>query len=164
MDGFGSNADFVGFAIDSKNDDYNGNWFGVNAAGVKIDVTISGHEDYDPSWDAVWDVEIDIHEDGWTAEFRIPFSVFQFENKETHIWGIEFDRHIHRTQEMVRWPGHRKSAVGTVQQFGVLIGLSNIPEPKKIELIPYALSSFSQGEDEYNIGADARYGISSVQY
>ena len=45
MDGFASNADFVGFAIDSKNDDYNGNCFGVNAAGVKIDVTISGHED-----------------------------------------------------------------------------------------------------------------------
>ena len=59
------------------------------------------------------------------------------------------------------WPGHRKSAVGTVQQFGVLLGLSNIPEPKKVELIPYALSSFSQGENEYNIGADARYGISS---
>ena len=161
MDGFSSTSDFVGFGIDSKNDDYNGNFFAVNAAGVKIDVALSGHEDYDPSWDAVWDVEIDIHDSGWTAEFRIPFSVFQFENKENQVWGIEFERHIHRIQETIRWPGNQKSHVGTVSAFGVLLGLKDIPEPKKVELIPYALSSFSQGENQYNLGADARYGISS---
>ena len=161
MDGFSSSSDFVGFAIDSRNDDYNGNWFGVNAAGVKIDVSVSGHGEYDPSWDAVWDAAVDINDIGYSVEFMIPFSVFQFENKENQVWGIEFDRHIHKTQEMVRWPGHRKSHVGTVQQFGVLLGLSNIPEPKKVELIPYFLSSFSQGNNQYNLGADARYGISS---
>ena len=161
MDGFASSSDFVGFAIDSRNDDYNGNWFGVNAAGVKIDVSVSGHEEYDPSWDAVWDAAVNINNSGYSVEFMIPFSVFQFENKENQVWGIEFDRHIHKTQEMVRWPGHHKSHVGTVSAFGVLLGIKNIPEPKKVELVPYALSSFSQGGNEYNIGADARYGISS---
>ena len=161
MDGFASSADFVGIAVDSKNDDYNGKWFGVNAAGVKIDVNVSGNEEYDRSWDAVWDAAVEINESGYIVEFKIPFSVFQFENKIDQVWGISFNRHIHKSQEEVIWPGHRKSAVGTVQQFGVLLGLSNIPEPKKVELIPYALSSFSQGENEYNIGADARYGISS---
>ena len=161
MDGFASSSDFVGFAIDSRNDDYNGNWFGVNAAGVKIDVSVSGHEEYDPSWDAVWDAAVNINNSGYSVEFMIPFSVFQFENKENQVWGIEFDRHIHKTQEMVRWPGHQKSHVGTVSAFGVLLGIKNIPEPKKVELVPYALSSFSQGENQYNLGVDARYGISS---
>jgi hypothetical protein len=67
MDGFSSASDFVGFAIDSRNDDYNGNWFVVNAAGVKIDVSVSGHEEYDPSWDAVWDAAVDINDSGYSV-------------------------------------------------------------------------------------------------
>ena len=55
MDGFNTVADFIGVAVDSRNDDFNGKWFGVNAAGVKIDVNVSGQENYDRSWDAVWD-------------------------------------------------------------------------------------------------------------
>ena len=131
MDGFASSADFVGIAIDSKNDDYNGKWFGVNAAGVKIDVSVSGDEEYDRSWDAVWDVAVDVNDNGYTAEYMLPFSVFQFENKKDQVWGISFNRHIHKTQEEVIWPGHRKSSVGTVSTFGVLLGINNIPEPKK---------------------------------
>ena len=44
MDGFNTVADFIGVAVDSRNDDFNGKWFGVNAAGVKIDVNVSGQE------------------------------------------------------------------------------------------------------------------------
>ena len=161
MDGFASSADYVGFAIDSKNDDYNGKWFGVNAAGVKIDVNVSGNEDYDRSWDAVWDAAVNITDIGYTVEVMVPFSVFQFENKIDQVWGISFNRHIHKKQEEVLWPGRQKSHVGTVSSFGVLLGLKNIPEPKKTELIPYVLSSLSDNKNEYDIGADIRYGISS---
>ena len=52
MDGFNTIADFIGVAVDSRNDDFNDKWFGVNAAGVKIDVNVSGQENYDRSWDA----------------------------------------------------------------------------------------------------------------
>ena len=75
MDGFASSADYVGFAIDSKNDDYNGKWFGVNAAGVKIDVNVSGNEEYDRSWDAVWDAAVSITDIGYIVEVMVPFSV-----------------------------------------------------------------------------------------
>ena len=64
MDGFANNSDWVGITIDSRNDDYNGYFFAVNASGVKIDVSISGHEEYDPSWDAVWNVAVAIDDDG----------------------------------------------------------------------------------------------------
>ena len=161
MDGFASSADFIGFAIDSKNDDYNGKWFGVNAAGVKIDVNVSGNEEYDRSWDAVWDAAVEVNDRGYTVEVKVPFSVFQFENKIDQVWSISFNRHIHKNQEEVIWPGHRKSHVGTVSSFGVLLGLKDIPEPKKIELIPYALSSLKENENVYNVGTDFRYGLSS---
>ena len=96
MEGFNSNSDWVGFSIDSRNDDYNGYFFAVNASGVKIDVSISGHEDYDPSWDAVWDVAVAFDDDGWTAEFDLPFAMFQFDNIPDLVWGVEFLRGILR--------------------------------------------------------------------
>ena len=99
MDGFNTVADFIGVAVDSRNDDFNGKWFGVNAAGVKIDVNVSGQENYDRSWDAVWDAAVSQNDSSWTAEIRIPFSVFQYEDKDEMVWGISLNRHIHRTQE-----------------------------------------------------------------
>ena len=41
MDGFGNNSDWMGVTIDSKNDDYNGYFCGVNASGAIIDVALS---------------------------------------------------------------------------------------------------------------------------
>ena len=35
MDGFNTVADFIGIAVDSRNDDFNGKWFGVNACRSK---------------------------------------------------------------------------------------------------------------------------------
>ena len=136
MDGFNTVADFIGVAVDSRNDDFNGKWFGVNAAGVKIDVNVSGQENYDRSWDAVWDAAVSQNDSSWTAEIRIPFSVFQYEDKDEMVWGISFNRHLHRTQEEFLWPGRRRSHVGIVSSFGILEGLKNIPEPKKLEIVP----------------------------
>ena len=160
MEGFNSNSDWVGFSIDSRNDDYNGYFFAVNASGAKIDVSISGHEQYDPSWDAVWDVAVAFDEDGWTAEFDLPFAMFQFDNKPDLVWGIEFLRGLHRVQETLMWPGRTKSVRGTVFPLGVLLGLENIPDPKQLEIIPYTLLGRS-GKTRLDLGLDVRYGLTS---
>ena len=160
MEGFNSNSDWVGFSIDSRNDDYNGYFFAVNASGVKIDVSISGHENYDQSWDAVWDVAVAFDEDGWTAEFDLPFAMFQFDNIPDLVWGIEFLRGLHRVQETLMWPGRTKSVRGTVFPLGVLLGLENIPDPKQLEIIPYTLLGRS-AETRLDLGLDVRYGLTS---
>ena len=160
MEGFNSNSDWVGFSIDSRNDDFNGYFFAVNASGVKIDVSISGHEQYDRSWDAVWDVAVVINQDGWTAEFQMPFAMFQFDNKPDLIWGVEFLRGIHRVQESLMWPGRAKAVRGTVFPIGVLLGLKNIQDPKQLEIIPYTLVGHST-ETRLDMGLDIRYGLTS---
>ena len=67
----------------TRDDDYNGKWFGVNAAGVKIDVSVSGDEEYDRSWDAVWDVAVDVNENGYTAELCYHFLYFNLKIRKT---------------------------------------------------------------------------------
>ena len=160
MEGFNSNSDWVGFSIDSRNDDYNGYFFAVNASGVKIDVSISGHEEYDSSWDAVWDVAIQINPDGWTAEFGLPFAMFQFDNMQDLVWGVEFLRGIHRVQESLMWPGRPKAVRGSMLPLGVLLGINNIPDPKQLEVIPYTLIGQST-ITRLDMGLDVRYGLTS---
>ncbi len=164
MGGFEFNSDWVGFGIDSRNDDKNGYWFALNAAGVKVDVTISKDEEFDNSWDAVWDGEMSIDDKGWIAEIRVPISVFQFSSAEEQIWGIEFMRSIYRHQEFVQWPGRAKGTKGVVSWFGVLKGLKNIPPPNQLEILPYALGGRTDSDGlDYtnNIGLDLEYGLSS---
>ena len=67
--------------------------FGVNAAGVKVDMlyTNGGLEDSDQdmSWDPIWDVETSVDAEGWAAEMRIPFSQLRFGNKDEQVWGLQ---------------------------------------------------------------------------
>ena len=160
MDGFSNNSDWVGITIDSKNDDYNGYFFAVNASGTRMDVALSGQWDYDPTWNPVWDVQIAFNDSGWTAEFMLPFAVFQFENKTNMEWGISFERSIHRLQENVDWPGRSKSVRGLILPLGVLRGLNNIPTSNQLEIIPYALAGYSN-KIHTDIGLDMRYGLTS---
>ena len=53
MEGFSNKSDWMGITIDSRNDDYNGYFFAVNASGAKMDVILSGDDEYDPTWDPV---------------------------------------------------------------------------------------------------------------
>ena len=160
MEGFSNKSDWMGITIDSRNDDYNGYFFAVNASGAKMDVILSGDDEYDPTWDPVWEAEISFNDKGWSAEFLLPLAIFQFDNTPNMEWGISFERVIHRLQETVDWPGKPKSVRGIILPLGVLQGLSDIPDPKQLELLPYFLTGGNQNLDN-NVGLDLRYGITS---
>tara|TARA_B100001996_G_scaffold371720_1_gene347374 strand:- start:1741 stop:4128 length:2388 start_codon:yes stop_codon:yes gene_type:complete len=160
MDGFSEKSDWVGFAIDSKNDDYNGYFIAVNASGAIMDVALSGEWNFDRTWNPIWDVATSVNDKGWSAEFKLPFSNFQFENKEDIVWGIEFERFIHRLQEKVHWPGRPKSVRGLILPLGILKGINNIPNSHQLELVPYGLGGYSESL-QTEIGLDLRYGLSS---
>ena len=159
--GFGNNSDWVRVGFDSKNNDQSAMLLGVNAAGVKIDVAVEGHQNYDVSWNSVWDVSVSSDSKGWYAEYKIPFSMLQFDNKPNMEWGLLLGRHLYKTQEFIEWPGQRKSDQGTARFFGILRGLTDIPDPKQFEMTPYTLLGNNAGDFKSNIGADIRYGISS---
>ncbi|MBN4081410.1 carbohydrate binding family 9 domain-containing protein, partial [Caldithrix abyssi] len=162
MAGFASNSDWVGIGIDSRNDDKTGYWFGVNAAELQLDIAISG--DDHSQWNGVWDSKVSRHDNGWSAEFRIPFSVFQYSKNEIQAWGIRFIREYYGKQEMMSWPGRARGARGIVSNFGILKGIQGIPQPKQLELMPYVLGGETRTgttERTNNYGLDAQYTLSS---
>jgi len=166
MAGFESNSDWVGFGIDSRNDDKTGYWFAVNAAEVQVDVAISGdgYGGFDGTWNAVWDSEVYFHDQGWSVEIRVPFNVFQYDKETVQEWGVTFQRGHFEKQEEVNWPGRAKGVRGIVPHFGILKGIENIPQPKNIEVVPYFLAGrtkTNENKNIENIGLDTRYNLNS---
>jgi len=164
--GFDFNADWVGIGIDSRNDDKTGYWFAVNAAEVQVDVAITGdgHGGFDGTWNAVWESKVAFHNDGWSAEIKIPFNVFQYSKSNIQEWGASLQRGYYSNQEEIHWPGRPKGVRGIVPHFGVLKGIENIPQPRNIELVPYLLggqTKTDKNKSAKNLGLDARYNLNS---
>ena len=66
----------------------------ITAAGVQIDRKYTPNTE-DATWDAVWKSAVKINDDGWVAEFAIPFSALRFSNNGKP-WSINMGRTIRR--------------------------------------------------------------------
>ncbi|MFL5583128.1 MAG: DUF5916 domain-containing protein [Gemmatimonadaceae bacterium] len=164
--------------IDSYHDRRTAYQFIVNPAGVKRDFYVYNDSNEDPSWDAVWDVATAIDSLGWVAEFRIPFSQLRFANKTEHTFGFMVVRDVARTNQRISWPLYHRTVQGYVSQAGEIGGLVNIPTPRRLEVVPYAVASnaserqtlSARGSDltlysraaETSMGADVKYVLSST--
>jgi hypothetical protein len=160
-------SDMVWLFIDSYHDRRTGYEFGVNAAGVKIDQAIYDDGNEDNAWDAVWDVATRIDSLGWTAEFRIPMSQLRYGASRDHIFGFTIDRDIYRYNERVIWPVLSQAKAGFASQFGTLDGLENIQAPRRLEVLPYALTKNATDirnnrfttKSSVTLGGDLKYRV-----
>ncbi len=162
-------SDMIWLFIDSYHDRRTGYEFGVNAAGVKIDQAIYDDGREDGAWDAVWDVATNIDSLGWTAEFRIPLSQMRYSTDRSHIFGFTIDRDIYRYNERVAWPVFSQSKAGLSSQLGTLDGLDDLEAPRRLELLPYALTKSASkivdnrfaNRGSVTLGGDLKYRVAS---
>ncbi|MFQ6045226.1 MAG: DUF5916 domain-containing protein [Gemmatimonadales bacterium] len=168
-----SPSDWIMIGIDSYYDRRTAFVFGVNPAGVKLDMYVFNDNSDDQSWDAVWDVGTSRDPEGWTAEFRIPFSQLRFSDKDEHRFGFQVVRLINRLNEEDHWRLMPKDEPGIVSQFGELTGIAGIQPPRRVEVLPYVSGSgdfrkadpnnpFQTGHDRQGgVGADLNIGVTS---
>ncbi|HEX8906228.1 MAG TPA: DUF5916 domain-containing protein [Longimicrobiaceae bacterium] len=168
-----SPSDWLLVGFDSRHDLRTGYAFAVNPAGVKRDFTIADNANDDPGWDAVWDVAVARDERGWSAEFRIPLSALRFAPGGDGVWGFEAARVVSRANEVSYWAPLRKDDSRTVGRFGELRGMRGLPSPRRLELLPYAVSGATRapgaGGDPFyratdfrgSAGLDLKYGVTS---
>ena len=139
-----SYSDLVGVVIDSYFDRRTAFQFVVNPAGVKQDVYRFDDTSEDMGWDAVWDVATARDEQGWSAEFRIPYSQLRFRNRDEQTWGINFMRHLARREELSAWAPTTRADGGIVSRFGELRGLRDLDPPRRLEVLPYSLAGLQR--------------------
>src|SRR5690606_19286699 len=114
-----SNADNFSIFFDPYHSGLHGFLFQLTAAGVQLDAIVSNHEE-DFNWNAVWESEIQIYEDRWEVECKIPFSALRFGTESVQSWGLQFGREIRRFRETSYWNHIDPLVNGWVQQSGVL--------------------------------------------
>ncbi|MCX7983531.1 MAG: carbohydrate binding family 9 domain-containing protein [Bacteroidetes bacterium] len=131
--------DMFGVALDTYHDHRTGYFFAVTAAGTQIDGTLYNDDWSDESWDAVWESACQLQPDGWSVEFRIPYSQVRFEEQSVYTFGINAVREIARKKEEAYLVYRPRNESRFVSRFPHLIGIENIRPPTRFECLPYVL-------------------------
>ena len=168
--------------VDTYRDRQNGFVFGTNPAGIEYDgqVTNEGQgggglgfgqmqsggsgAGFNINWDGAWTVRTQITEQGWAAEFAIPFRTLRYPSATDQTWGINFQRNIRRRNERAYWaPIPRQFNLYRVSLAGSLDGVQT-PALRNLRVTPYALGNvLASGESPVDsvvlgdVGGDMKY-------
>jgi hypothetical protein len=164
-------SDGVTLAIDSRHDLRSGFLFVANPAGAKSDGQVSLTR-LDLDWDGVWDVGASRDDEGWYAEFVIPFKTLRFTLAESQEWGINFNRRVIRLNEDSDWaPIPIRYNISRVSQYGTLRGLEGIRQGRNLTVTPFVTAGVTQVRAEnntlknfetdqnYDAGVDLKYSL-----
>lgn len=161
--------DNIRLVFDTFNDDKSAYWFSTNPLGTQNDALMSGSEmrGFNEDWDAIWDAESKILNNGWSTELRFPFSTFKFYDKPEQTWGINFQREIRRLNEDDLWSGVAPNmGLFKISEAGDLIGIKNIKRGNPIYLMPFFTAGVQKSKvvDKKIIdtGLDLKYGITET--
>ncbi len=145
------NNDSITVILDTYNDKRTSIGFTVNPRGVQKNTL-----------ETIWKSGAVIRSEGWSAEMAIPFKSLRFSPEEDQIWGINFERYIHRLNEQDYWTDVDRD-VPLLHQMGELSGLTGVRPGYNLEFFPYAgvRSSRWDGEEDDKLaaGLDVKYGI-----
>ena len=174
--------------LDTFLDQQNGFVFGTNPAGIEYDGQVSNEGQgsgrmggggsgggsqqqrgsgggFNLNWDGAWQVEAQVTEIGWTAEFAIPFRTLRYPGGSSQTWGVNFQRNIRHRNERSFWaPLPRQFNLNRLSLAGLLQGLE-VPSQGNLKLTPYVLGEAvrSAARPETistgNFGADLKYSV-----
>ena len=159
------NADWFGVIVDPYNAGTIGFAFYVTSAGVQVD-ELHDSNNQDRNWNAVWESAVQVMDDRWTVEIKIPFSAIRFPKKEVQTWGINFIRNIRRNRETAHWNFYDPTGVNLISQLGRVDGIENVETPVRLALYPY-ISGYIENFDgstgySANGGMDVKYGLNDA--
>lgn len=170
----GGQFDYFTFSVDPNRDKRTGYQFRISAAGAQRDAYLFNDDDQDDAWNAVWESDVQIDEQGWTAELRIPLSQIRYDAFEgPQSWGVNFTRRRLGNNEIVDYALQSRVRRGEVSVYGQLNGLELPTGAKRLEIRPYALTSaktapatpgnpfFDGSEFKPRTGLDLKYGLGS---
>ncbi len=173
-DGGLGDDDMFAFLLDTYHDKRNAYFFATNPNGAEEDgQLVDGAFMADLDWDGVWEVRAKIHEQGWSAEFKIPLWNFKFNSLAEQSWGVNFTRTIKRKTEQANWASWSRDNNGgflRVSRAGGLLNLQNLTPGRNLQLKPYGLGKSSRDalltpsplkDEKLDAGLDVKYGVTS---
>ena len=152
------NADQFTVKFDTYNKMIDAFTFSVTASGVQSDSRVS-----DSKFNAVWESAVQVVEDGWIAEIKIPYYSLRFPKSDEQVWRVNFERQVRRVRKQLQWSLVPRDVETKLNYWGILRGLDNIKDPLRLSLSPYVSSFVEFGDDAsslgYGYGADLKLGL-----
>jgi hypothetical protein len=139
--------------------------FATNAAGAQFDqLTLENGQEFIQAFDALWEAETNIDSNGYTIEYRIPFSTLGIpgNGKSTSI-GLDFERRVSSNNENYQWSILPKGVSDNNATFyGDLVDLEGIKTGQPIQISPYFVASASEDGPTTNQGLDIKASLGSI--
>ena len=160
--------------LDTFNDKRNSVFIQTSPLGAQRDQAVTDEgADSDITWNGVWDVRTQRSDQGWTAEFAIPFRTLRYTSNPDQVWGVILRRIIRRKNEWVYIPP-MPASLGVRAAFYVSMAasltLETPPRGLNLELKPYAIAGVRTDREatpafnnrvDRDVGLDAKYGVSN---
>ncbi len=178
-------SDSFQMVFDTFQDHQNGFVFGTNPGGVEYDAQITNEGEgnrgapgrnqggqiggINVNWDGSWTVVSRTHDQGWSAEFEIPFKTLRYPEGREQSWGVNFQRNIRRKNETAYWaPLPRQYNLYRVSLAGQMDGVL-VPAQRNLKITPYLLGNSSRDytidnssfESDAEAGLDLKYSLSA---
>jgi hypothetical protein len=176
-------TDWFGFILDTYNDKENAVQFLTNPNGLRNDATIKNDclveaTDRNRNWNTFWDVKTVITKEGWSAEFRIPFSSLRFQTRDGKTqMGILIMRLSPGKPELATFPAvsadyatpYYKPSLAAVIEF------EGLKSQRPVYITPYIIGGIGQVNElnkaesvwkmnstpKLDFGGDIKYGITN---
>lgn len=154
--------DDVVIILDPFNNQRSGYLFAVNPNGVRLDALFKNTTQLEFNWDGIYKAATSRDDEGWTAEFEIPFKTLSFD-PENDTWGINFRRDLRRTGERYIWAARNRALNPSVT--GKAVGFRDIDQGNGLDIVPsFAVNRFkdfsnSVSNVDYNPSLDIFYKI-----
>jgi hypothetical protein len=136
--------DFVELMLDTFNDHRHAYAFFANPLGVQADALWTegpGNPDqnFDMSFDTVWNSAGRVTDRGYVIWMAIPFRSLRFASNDPQTWGLLLARELPRKNEKSFWPQYSSRIIGRLNQAGHATGLEQISPGRNFQLIPYGV-------------------------
>lgn len=128
-----ANDDKVIVILDPFNNQRSGYLFQINPNGVRKEALFVTGTQPNYAWAGIWNGTAKRTEEGWTAEFEIPFKSISFD-PDNGTWGVNFAREIQRNQEEMAW--YSKNGSFNPDSSGKMNGITDGNQGIGLDVVP----------------------------
>ena len=130
-------------------------WFQVTPAGSLGDALIADNgSSFNKDWDGIWYGAVDVNEEGWFAELRIPILTMSF-NPDAPFWGFNIRRKRVANGEEGRWASPR---IGyqffQISDGGKLTGIEGLTQGLGLDVRPYVKFGSTRASSDRAFGSE----------
>lgn len=166
-----SENDIFGIAFDPQNLKQYAQAFQTTPYGNQRDFQNFNGNSYDNGWNTLWKVRTQRTEEGYYAEFSIPFKTLRYdkpEGDEPVEWGMTLIRNARRDNEVSSFPAIPQAFTPYRMTYAAKLAGVEVPPPSaNVRIEPYTLYQYdnikegdeSSSEGNLKIGGDVKWAI-----